>query len=109
MDTEKIIIKLSAQVDNLNAHINRLKKIGYKTHILDVDMLRQKTIELYELVCELETFTNKKVDTQKPDLIAPRKNSAWRVKGRDRSNKGRTNSRENYRYSQWSNWKSRGC
>ncbi len=73
MDTEKIIIKLSAQVDNLNAHINRLKKIGYKTHILDVDMLRQKTIELYELVCELETFTNKKVDTQKPDLIAPEK------------------------------------
>lgn len=73
MDKEKIIIKLSEQVDNLNAHINRLKKSGYKTHILDVDILRQKTIELYELVCELEAFTEKKIDPQKPDIIIPEK------------------------------------
>ncbi|NQU31924.1 MAG: hypothetical protein HQ521_01715 [Bacteroidetes bacterium] len=54
MDKEKILIRLSTQVDTLKAHINRLKRDGYKVHSLDVDMLRQKTIEFYEQVFELE-------------------------------------------------------
>ena len=54
MDKEKVLIRLSTQVDTLKAHINRLKREGYKVHSLDVDMLRQKTIEFYEQVFELE-------------------------------------------------------
>ncbi len=54
MDKEKVIIRLSTQIDTLKAHINRLKREGYKVHSLDVDMLRQKTIEFYEQVFELE-------------------------------------------------------
>ncbi len=73
MDKEKIIIRLSTQINTLNAHINRLKKSGYKIHSLDVDMLRQKTIELYEMVFELETLVDKKIDLQKSAIVAPEK------------------------------------
>lgn len=58
MDKEKLIIRLSTQIDTIKAHVNRLKKSGYNVHLLDVDMLRQKTIEFYELVFELENSIN---------------------------------------------------
>ena len=32
MDKEKILIRLSTQIDTLKAHINRLKRDGYKVH-----------------------------------------------------------------------------
>ncbi len=54
MGKEKTLIRLGTQIDTLRAHINRLKKTGYKVHSLDVDMLRNKTIEFYEMIFELE-------------------------------------------------------
>ncbi|MBC8319200.1 MAG: hypothetical protein H8E34_00590 [Bacteroidetes bacterium] len=59
MDKEKIIIKLITHIDTVKAHVNRLKKSNYNIHPLDVDMLRQKTTELYALVFELEQFIDK--------------------------------------------------
>jgi len=70
MDKEKIIIRLSTQVDTLKAHVNRLKKSGYNVHSLDVDMLRQKTIEFYELVFELENNVND-VETEPEKIVVP--------------------------------------
>ncbi len=54
MDKEKALLSLSNQIDIIKAHINRLKKSSYNIHPLDVDMLKKKTIEFYELVFELE-------------------------------------------------------
>jgi len=54
MDKEKTLLRLSTQIDTLKAHINRLKKDNYEIHQLDVEMLKKKTIEFYELVFELE-------------------------------------------------------
>jgi len=54
MDKEKTLLRLGIQIDTLKAHINRLKKGNYEIHQLDVDMLKKKTIEFYELVFELE-------------------------------------------------------
>lgn len=64
MDKEKIIIRLNTQIDTINAHIKRLKKDGYKIHSLDIDMLRQKTIEFYELVFELEELVGGSADEE---------------------------------------------
>lgn len=79
MDKEKIIIRLSTQADTIKAHVNRLKKSGYNVHSLDVDMLRQKTIEFYELVFELErTFNAAEPEPEKvvipvtePSIVQP--------------------------------------
>lgn len=68
MDKEKIIIRLSTHIGTLNAHIKRLKKSGYNIHSLDIDMLRQKTIEFYELVFELETLIDKNTDLTKHNV-----------------------------------------
>lgn len=65
MDKENLIIRLSTQIDTIKAHVNRLKKSGYSVHSLDVDMLRNKTIEFYELVFELENIINKNVKPEK--------------------------------------------
>ena len=53
METEKIILQLTNQAEVLKAHLNRIKKPGYKIHELDVDLLRKKTYEFYDLVSEL--------------------------------------------------------
>ena len=72
MDKEKIIIRLSTQADTIKAHVNRLKKSGYNVHSLDVDMLRKKTIEFYELVFELEeTFSVAEPVTKKVVIPEP--------------------------------------
>ena len=65
MDKENLIIRLSTQVDTLKAHVNRLKKSGYNIHSLDVDMLRQKTIEFYEMVFDLENILNENIVPEK--------------------------------------------
>ncbi len=67
MDKEKRIIRLITQIDSIKAHVNRLKKSGYNVHTLDVDMLRQKTTELYEQILELEYLIPENEITQKKD------------------------------------------
>ena len=81
MDKEKVIIRLSTQIDTLKAHINRLKRKGYKVHSLDVDMLRQKTIEFYEQVFELEELFEDKKETV--DIKTPVKQQVKQVMPED--------------------------
>jgi len=74
MDTEKILLELNNQIEAIKAHISRLKRNELNIHILDVDMLRKKTIELYEMVSELEELVHNssaaKVD-KIPEIIPP--------------------------------------
>jgi len=67
MDKEKIINRLSAQTDTIKAHVNRLKKSSYSVHFLDVDMLKKKTIEFYELVFKLEQHIDDNAISDKKD------------------------------------------
>ncbi len=71
MDKEKLIIRLSTQIDTIKAHVNRLKKSGYDIHSLDVDMLRKKTIEFYELVFELENNSSEIAKPEKAIISEP--------------------------------------
>ncbi len=54
MDKEKSLLRIATNIDTIKAHVNRLKRSGYKVHALDVDMLRTKAIDLYEQIIELE-------------------------------------------------------
>ena len=60
MKKDKIILQLGVEIDTLKAHIQRLKKDNYKLHQLDVELLQQKTRQLYDMLFELE----KEVETQ---------------------------------------------
>lgn len=60
MDKEKILLGASANIDTIKAHINRLKRPGYKIHILDIDMLKSKAYELYDQILTLEEITENK-------------------------------------------------
>jgi hypothetical protein len=83
MDKEKIIIRLSTQIDTLNAHINRLKRSGYNIHSLDIDMLKQKTIEFYEMIFDLEPLVNKNADLKKDNIIIPEPKTNEKLKEED--------------------------
>jgi hypothetical protein len=45
-------------IESVKTHINRVKKSTYSVNKLDVDLLKQKTIEFYELIFELEKTLN---------------------------------------------------
>jgi len=67
MDKEKLIIRLDAQADVIKTNVNRLKKSSYNISLLDVDLLRQKTIEFYDQILELELLINENMASQKKD------------------------------------------
>lgn len=69
MEKEKIIIELSNNIELVKTHVSRLKKYTYNVNKLDVDMLKQKTIEFYELVFELEKTLS--TSTFEGDEIVP--------------------------------------
>lgn len=54
MKKEKIILQLGVEIDTLKAHIQRLKKVNYQLHQLDVELLQQKVRQLYDMLFELE-------------------------------------------------------
>ena len=54
MKKENIILQLGVEIDTLKAHIQRLKRDNYKLHRLDVELLQQKTRQLYDMLFELE-------------------------------------------------------
>ena len=60
MKKEKIILQLGVEIDTIKAHIQRLKRDNYKLHQLDVELLQQKTRQLYDMLFELEN----EVETQ---------------------------------------------
>ncbi len=66
MGTEKILTKLSEQVELINNHINKQIVSGRKISLLEIDTLKQKTIDLYDLLFELEkAAANKHTPTEK--------------------------------------------
>ncbi len=67
MYKEKLIIRLDAQADVIKTNVNRLKKSSYNISLLDVDLLRQKTIEFYDHILELELLINENMASQKKD------------------------------------------
>ncbi len=68
MDKQKTILRLSSQIDTIKAHIVRLKKRNYEIHSLDIDMLRQKTYELYDLIHELDNPQSTNVEVVVEDV-----------------------------------------
>lgn len=69
MDKEKTLLSLSIEIDSIKAHINRLRKSNYQINDLDVDMLKKKTIEFYELVFELENPSEIKEEVIIEDVV----------------------------------------
>ena len=79
MDKEKSLLRIATNLDTIKAHVNRLKRAGYKVHTLDIDMLRTKAIDLYEQIIELEELAEgspvvktpvkeePKIETPKPE------------------------------------------
>ncbi len=68
MDKEKFLLRLSLEADTLKAHINRLKPTGYTVHPLDMELLRKKAMDLYDLMLEFEMSSTKSTDIQKEPI-----------------------------------------
>ncbi len=60
MSREKLLTDLNYKAKSIKAHINILKMNQLDIHMLDVDMLKKKTVELYDLVFELERLIDRK-------------------------------------------------
>lgn len=66
MKKEKIILQLGVEIDTLKAHIQRLKKDNYSLHQLDVELLQQKTRQLYDMLFDLESCVEQKTKVPTP-------------------------------------------
>jgi len=73
MDKEKFLLRLSLEIDTLKAHVNRLKPAGYKIHPLDMELLRKKAMDLYDLMLQFEMDPNKVADIQDKPVVVPEK------------------------------------
>ncbi len=74
MDKEKFLLRLSLEIDTLKAHVNRLKPVGYKIHPLDMELLRKKALDLYDLMLQFEMYPDKVADIQtKPKVVIEKK------------------------------------
>lgn len=51
---EKILMRLSMDLETFQAHLKRLNRQGYDIHPLDIDLLQQKTRAIYDQIFELE-------------------------------------------------------
>ncbi|MFA5419141.1 MAG: hypothetical protein WC341_11850 [Bacteroidales bacterium] len=71
MDKEKLLLRLSLEIDLFKAHVNRLKPVGYVIHPLDVELLRKKATEVYDLVVQLDLNPVQKAEKQdiKPPVV----------------------------------------
>lgn len=69
MDKEKLLIDLNHKAESIKAHINRLKRDELVIHMLDVEMLKKKTIEFYDTVFELEKFVENSSDFERGKVL----------------------------------------
>jgi len=69
MDKEKFLLLLSLEIDTLKAHISRLKPAGYTVHPLDMELLRKKATDLYDLMLQFEMNPTKDSDNQKEPVV----------------------------------------
>ena len=67
MDKEKLLLRLSLETDLFKAHVNRLKPAGYVIHQLDIELLRKKATDLYDLVVQFDLKPAQKPDNEKQD------------------------------------------
>ncbi|PKP29936.1 MAG: hypothetical protein CVT99_15360 [Bacteroidetes bacterium HGW-Bacteroidetes-16] len=65
MDKEKLLLRLSLETDLFKAHVNRLKPAGYVIHQLDIELLRKKATDLYDLVVQFDLKPAQKTDNEK--------------------------------------------
>jgi len=65
MDKEKLLLRLSLETDLFKAHVNRLKPAGYVIHQLDIELLRKKATDLYDLVVQFDLKPAQKPDNEK--------------------------------------------
>lgn len=71
MDKEKFLLRLNLEIDTLKAHVNRLKPAGYNIHPLDMELLRKKATELYDLMLQFEMKPDQKTDIHKDPPTIP--------------------------------------
>ncbi len=69
MEKEKFLLRLSLELDTFKAHVNRLKPDGYTIHPLDVELLRNKIYDLYDLVLSLDVSPKNVTVAAKPEVI----------------------------------------
>ncbi len=62
MDKEKALLKATINLDTIKAHLNRLKKPGYTIHSLDIDLLKTKSVELYDQILSLDEFIENRME-----------------------------------------------
>lgn len=55
---EKILMRLSMDLETFQAHLKRLNRKGYDIHPLDIDLLQQKTRAIYDQLFELEQLSH---------------------------------------------------
>ena len=71
MDKEKLLLELSHKAKSIKKHINRLKNNELDIHKLDIDMLKNMTVEFYDTVFELEKYIDNSSDLKRnkvPDV-----------------------------------------
>jgi hypothetical protein len=52
---EKLFQNIENNLDTLQVHIKKMQKENFKLHSIDVDLLKKKTLDLYEKLHELDT------------------------------------------------------
>lgn len=55
MSKEKLLSDIENNLDTFQVHFKKLKKAEYKLHPIDIDLLRRKTLDIYEQLSRLET------------------------------------------------------
>ena len=71
MNKEKFLLNLNLELDTFKAHVNRLKPADYAIHPLDLELLRKKVFELYDLVLSFENAPESPLKTEIPATVAP--------------------------------------
>jgi hypothetical protein len=57
MEKENLINEIDQTLESIKSHINRIKNDHFQTHKLDVDMLIEKTRNLYDKLISLDALT----------------------------------------------------
>jgi len=79
MDKEKFLLNLNLELDTFKAHVNRLKPVGYTIHPLDLELLRKKIFDLYDLVLSFENVPESPLKTEKPETVVAKPKAVTEV------------------------------
>jgi len=79
MDKEKFLLNLNLELDTFKAHVNRLKPVGYTIHPLDLELLRKKIFDLYDLVLSFENVPESPLKTETPEIVVAKPKAVTEV------------------------------